>query len=228
MIGVRFDADKSFQREMNNLIKYSYGFIEGVNHGKQIFFASVGKKTVEAISLFIDSVARQDQESLHHVYEWYQVGSPAARLFDIEYTVSNLGLSLKSTFRQSTSIKNGSRVPFYNKANMMEAGMSVKIRPVNSDVLVFENNGQTVFTKSPVSIERVGGPQTAGSFERTFDLFINSYFSQAFMEVAGISKKFGNLITYKKNLQAGLKVGKAAGVSAGFKWITNLGVGVNV
>ena len=225
MIAARFDIDKSFAKEMNNLVSYSYGFIEGVNAGKKIFFATIGEKVKEVMSAFIDSMARQDPASLHHVYEWYQVGSPDARLFDINYTVSNLGLSLNSTFSQSTSIRNGSKVPFYNKATMMEAGMSVIVKPVESNVLVFEQDGKTIFTPNPVVIDRVGGPDTAGSFQSSFDLFINSYFSQAFLQTAGISKRFGNLATYKKNLQVGLKVGKSAGVSAGFKWITNLGVG---
>ena len=225
MIGVQFDIDQKFYRQMNNLVQYSYGFVEGIERGKKIFFATLGEKTVEAISLFIDAIARQDRESLHHVYEWYQTGSPEARLFDIDYTVSNLGLSLNSTFRQSMSIKNGSNVPFYDKASMMEAGVSVTVRPRNSDVLVFEDDGQTVFTKSPVTIDSVGGA-TAGGFQNAFDMFVNKYFSQAFLEIAGISKRFGNLTTYKKNLQIGLRVGKSAGVSAGFKWITNLGVGV--
>lgn len=225
MIAVTFDKSGSFIREMNNLVKYSVGFIEGAQAGKKLFFATFGEKVTEVLSHFIDSAARHSPETLHHVYEWYQVGSPNARLFDINYTVSNLGLSLKSTFSQSTSIKNGSNVPFYNKASMMEAGVSVSIRPVRSNVLVFEDNNQTVFTSNEVRISELGGGSTTGSFEKTFDLFINSYFSQAFMQIAGINKTFGNLITYKKNLPAGLRLGKAPGLSAGYRWIANLGVG---
>ena len=225
MIKLKVDENKKFLKEMNNLVDYSFGFVQGVNAGKQLFFATLGEKMTETISQFIDSMARQDPESLHHVYEWYQTGSPNARLFDIQYTVSNLGLSLKSTFSQSTSIRSGSKVPFYDKARMMEAGMSVTVRPVESNVLVFDVDGKTVFTPSPVQVNSVGGPETAGAFQSSFDMFMNSYFSQAFLQVAGISKKFGNLSTYKDNLQIGLKLGKSAGVSAGFKWIINLGVG---
>lgn len=225
MISTKFDFDKAFAKKMNNLVKYSFGFVEGVKLGKHLFFATVGEKTKEILAMFIDSMARQSPESLHHVYEWYQTGSPNARLFDIQYTVSNLGLSLKSTFRQSSSIQNGSRVPFYNKASMMEAGVSVTIRPINSDVLVFENNGETVFTRNAVRVPNVGGQTTTGSFQSAFDTFVNSYFTQAFMDTIGISKKFGNLVTYKKNLPAGLKAGRGPGLSAGYRWIANLGVG---
>jgi hypothetical protein len=225
MISTRFDLDKSFAREMNNLVQYSFGFVEGANAGKKIFFATVGEKATEALSFFIDSMSRQNPEMLHHVYEWNQTGSPNARLFDINYTVSNLGLSLRSTFRQSSSIKNGSNIPFYDKANMMENGISVTIRPRNSEVLVFEDNGETVFTRNPISVDNPGGQFVQGSFENSFDLFINSYLSQAFLQIAGITKKFGNMNTYKKNLQSGLKAGKSAGIPAGLRWITSLGIG---
>lgn len=225
MISVGFDLDKKFAKEMDNLVKYSYGFIEGAHSGKRIFMATFGEKVKEILSQFIDSMARQDPSSLHHVYEWYQAGNPGARLFDINYTVSNLGLSLNATFRQSTSIKNGSTVPFYNKAFVMENGIGVTITPRQADVLVFEDDGNTVFTKGPVNIENPGGENVEGSFQRAFDLFVNSYFAQSFLQIVGVNKKFSSMSTYKQYLKSGIKVGKSAGVTAGFKWITNLGVG---
>jgi len=224
MIVLRFDQKKTFQKEMNNLVEYSLGFMEGVEKGKKVFFASVGEKTAEIFSSFIDSMARQNPSVLHHVYEWNLVGSPEARLFDLNYTVSNLGLSLRSSFRQSTSIKNGSKVPFYNKATMMEAGMSVIIRPRESDVLAFEVDGTTVFTPNPVLVNSVGG-ETAGGFQQAFDTFVNSYFAQSFMEISGVKEKFGNMTAYKKNLQSGLKAGRSSGIPAGFRWIANVGIG---
>lgn len=224
MISVEFDKSGKFFKKMNNLVSYSFGFVDGINLGKRAFFTEFGETVKVVLGEFIDSMARQSPESLHHVYEWYETGSPNARLFDIQYTVSGLGLSMGATFRQSTSIKNGSNVPFYNKAIVMENGMSIKVSPVNSDVLVFNDNGQDVFTKNPVSIDSPGGAAVRGSFERAFDLFINSYFSQSFMQSSGLLKKFEDMTTFKKNLRAGVKFGKAPGVSAGFKWITNVGV----
>jgi hypothetical protein len=200
--------------------------VEGAKRGKTIFLATFGERVTEITKLFIDSAARQNPESLHHVYEWYQTGSPNARLFDINFTVSNLGLSLKTTFRQSVSVQNGSKMPFYNKAMVMESGAAVTVRPKESAVLVFEQDGQTVFTKNPTEINNPGGVSVAGSFQETFDLFINSYFTQAFLQSSGIRKKFGDMSLYKKNLAAGIKLGSSVGVSAGFKWIVNVGVGV--
>lgn len=226
MISVRLDASKQFAREMNNLVSYSLGFIEGIGIGKPLFFATVGEKAKEILSASIDSMARQSPETLHHVYEWYQAGSPSSRLFDITCTVSNLGFSLNSTFRQSTSIKNGSKVPFYNKANLMEFGVSVTIAPTSSSVLAFEDDGQQVFTSSPVRVDEVGGGATTGSFQNAFDMFVNNYFSQAFIQTIGINKNFRSLGLYKKNLRAGLRGGKTVGISSGYKWVANLGLGV--
>jgi len=226
MISVKFDPDKTFLKELNNIVNYSLGFIEGANKGKAVFLATFGERVTEITKLFIDSMARQSPESMHHVYEWYQVGSPNARLFDINFTVSNLGLSLKTSFRQSVSIQKGSNVPFYNKAAIMESGASVVVKPRKSDVLVFEKDGETIFTKNAVSISNPGGSAVAGSFQQAFDSFINNYFSQSFMQSSGIRQRFGDMTLYNKNISAGIKLGRSAGISAGFRWIANVGVGV--
>jgi hypothetical protein len=151
-------------------------------------------------------------------------GSPQARLYDISYTTSNLGLSFKSSFSQSTSIKNGSRVPFYDKARIMEQGIPVTIRPKFAQVLAFDDNGEQVFTRGPVEVLNPGGTEVEGGFERVFDMFFNTYFSQAFLRTSGIAKYLEDPKVYKKNLPAGKKMGKAKGVSTGYRWIANAGV----
>jgi hypothetical protein len=224
MISVTFDKNGTFNKQLRNLVEYSFGFIEGVQRGKQMFMMQLGEGTKLILEQFIDASARQNPESLHHVYEWYQTGSPSARLFDINYTVSNLGLSLMSTFRQSTSVQNGSKEPFYNKARVMEAGIAVRIAPKNTERLVFDVDGTLVATPNPVTVTSPGGASVQGSFGNVFDLFVNRYFTQAIMKTSGLNKKFGDVSTYNKNLQAGLKVGRSAGNSAGYRWITNMGV----
>jgi len=142
-----------FKKEMNNIVNYSVGFLEGVQKGKTVFLKTVGLETVELMKEFIDSNARVNPEMLHHVYEWNQTGSPSARLYDISYTTSNLGLSFRSSFSQSTSIKDGSRTPFYDKARIMEYGIPVTIRPKVAQVLAFEDGGETIFTQGPVRVD---------------------------------------------------------------------------
>ena len=172
---VTFD-DKKFIADMNNILEYSVGFLDGVNMGKKKFFDSIGKSVTMQLDSFLDSNARVNPQALHHVYEWYQVGSPNARLFDIKYTISNLGLSFKSTFRQSTSIQQNSNVPFYDKARIMEEGIPVTISPKTAGVLAFESNGEQIFTKKEVKVENPGGPEVQGSYEKTFDSFFRDYF----------------------------------------------------
>jgi hypothetical protein len=213
-----------FKKEMNNIVEYSVGFLEGIQKGKTLFLKTVGLETVELMKEFIDSNARVNPEMLHHIYEWNQTGSPKARLYNISYTTSNLGLSFKSSFSQSASIKNGSRTPFYDKARIMEEGIPVTIRPKAAEVLAFDQNGETVFTKGPVRVDNPGGSQVEGGFEKVFDMFFNRYFSQAFLRVSGIARYLENPEVYRKDMNAGKSLGRSKGVSTGYRWIANAGV----
>jgi hypothetical protein len=214
-----------FKKDMNNIVDYSVGFLEGIHRGKTVFLKTLGLETVELMKEFIDSNARVNPEMLHHIYEWHQTGSPSARLYDILYTTSQLGLSFKSSFSQSTSIKNGSRTPFYDKARIMEEGIPVTIRPRLAQVLAFEDNGEMVFTKNEVRVDNPGGTAVEGGFEKVFDMFFNRYFSQAFLRVSGVAKYLENPIVYKKDMAAGKKMGRSKGISTGYRWIANAGVG---
>jgi len=216
---------KQFKKEMNNIMDYSIGFLEGVKGGKTAFLNNLGRETIQTLKEFVDMNARIDPAMLQHVYEWYQVGSPNARLFDIEYTVSNQGLSIYSTLSQSSSVKNGSTTPFYDKARIMEKGIPVTIRPKKSKVLVFEENGETVFTKNPVTVNNPGGQEAEGGFEEVLDIFLNQYFKQSFLKSSGLSDYIKNPKAFKTNLKAGSKYGKGFGYSTGYKWIANAVIG---
>lgn len=217
---------KTFEKQMKNIVNYSTGFIDGIHNGKQIFFNNLGRETVLALAKYVDVSAKSDPQALHHVYEWNKVGSPSARLFDLDYTVSNLGLSMFGQFKQSTSIKNGSTVPFYNKAYIMENAIPVTIKPKRSSVLAFEDNGETIFTSSNISIDNPGGSEVQGSFEKTIDEFILRYFKQSFLRASGLYDYLNKPTVFKKNINAGSRSGKAKGIETGFRWITNAKIGV--
>jgi hypothetical protein len=210
-------------KDMDNIINYSIGFLDGVKLGKREMLSNIGRGTVESMKQFIDSMARVDNDMLHHVYEWNQVGSPSARLFDIQYTVSNLGLSIKSTFSQSTTVQSGSKIPFYDKARIMENGIPVTIRPVRAEVLSFNDDGEQVFTKKPVTVMNPGGQSTTNGFEQAFDNFMNQYFTQSFLNSSGIIEYLQNPVAYKNNLASGKRLGKTKGYSTGYRWIANTG-----
>jgi hypothetical protein len=151
-------------------------------------------------------------------------GSPDARLFDLSYTATKGGISITSTFRQSATIKSGSNVPFYDKARIMEYGLPVRIAPSKSKVLVFEDNGETVFTQKPISISNPGGQQTTGSLQRSLDLFIKQYFSQSFLTSSGIMDRIQDVSAYKRNLSIGASQGRTIGKKTGYSWIVKAGV----
>jgi hypothetical protein len=219
MISIKIN-DKDLMRDMNNIINYSFGFLEGIQKGKRLFLDNLGKDITELVKEYIDSSARVNPSRLHHVYEWYQNGSPDARLFDINYTVSNLGLSFKSTLSQSKTIKDGSRTPFYDKARIMEDGIPVTIIPTKAKVLSFEIDGEQVFTKGPVVVENPGG-NSQGGFESVVDQFFTQYFTQAFLRKSGALSELENVQIYKNNFAAGSKQGRGKGIETGYRWIVN-------
>jgi len=217
---------QNFDKQMNNIVQYAFGFLDGVNKGKKIFLQNLGAGTIEALAAYVDVSARGNPSALHHVYEWYQTGSPSARLFDINYTVSNLGLSINSTFRQSRTVKEDSNVPFYNKAKIMEDGVPVTITPKRSSVLAFTQGGETIFTKKSITVRNPGGDLVQGSFEKIIDEFMLRYFKQSFLRSSGIYDYIKKPTTFKKNIKSGSRLGKSKGIDTGFKWIANAKVGV--
>lgn len=217
---------ESLEKQLQNIIDYSYGFIEGIHKGKKRFLENLGAGVIEALGQYIDTMARADTAAMHHVYEWYREGSPDARLFSLNYTISNLGLSVKSTFRQSNTVSPDMNVPFYDKARIMENGIPVVIRPKAAGVLAFEDGGKTVFTKRPITVNNPGGEEVQGAYERVFDSFFKYYFTQAFLRSSGLLEYLNKPVLYKKNFAAGAKGGNSVGQKVGYTWIANATIGI--
>jgi hypothetical protein len=221
MIGLKINS-KQFMKEMDNMVNYTYGFLDGVKQGYPSFINQLGATIIEALKEYIDANARVNPQLLHHVYEWDQTGSPNSRLFELSYRQVGPGLSFNSTFSQSRSVRSGSSVPFYDKANIMEAGIPVTIIPKNR-VLAFEDNGETVFTSKPVRVENPGG-NVQGEYERVFNSFFNRYFTQAFLASSGILTYLQNPMDFDKNFSAGKRGGRSLGVQVGRSWISKAGL----
>jgi hypothetical protein len=217
---------KQFEKQMTNIVNYAVGFLDGVQKGKKLFLKNLGDGVIQTLGAYIDVSARGNPNALHHVYEWYKTGSPNARLFDLQYTVSNQGLSINSTFRQSKTIQEDSNTPFYNKARIMEEGIPVTITPKKSSVLVFNEGGKTIFTKNSVTVRNPGGEYVEGSFENIMDEFMLKYFKQSFIRSSGLYDYISRPTVFKKNLKAGSKSGKSKGIDTGYKWIINAKIGV--
>jgi hypothetical protein len=221
MIKMRINS-RQFAKDMDNIMQYSFGFLEGVQRGKKAFYNVLGPQIAELASQFIDSNSKVSPDLLHHIYEWERVGSPKARLFDITPIISNLGITFNSSLRQSQSIKKGSKVPFYNKAQIMEDGVAVTIRPVRAQALRFEIGGEEIYTSNEVTVENPGG-QTQGQFKNAVANFFGVYFRQSFLQASGIQQYLENPIVYKKNLQKGKARGKVEGIKTGYRWIVSAG-----
>jgi hypothetical protein len=221
VIGLKINS-KQFMKEMDNMVNYTYGFLDGVKQGYPSFINQLGATIIEALKEYIDANARVNPQLLHHVYEWDQTGSPNSRLFELSYRQVGPGLSFNSTFSQSRSVRSGSSVPFYDKANIMEAGIPVTIIPKNR-VLAFEDNGETVFTSKPVRVENPGG-NVQGEYERVFNSFFNRYFTQAFLASSGILTYLQNPMDFDKNFSAGKRGGRSLGVQVGRSWISKAGL----
>jgi hypothetical protein len=225
MIDAKFNSDQ-FLKDMNQIVEYSAGFIEGAKLGKVDLMEQIGSAVVEALKQFIDTNARMSPQALHHVYEWYRTGSPEARLFDIQYIATHVGLSFNSTFRQSASLKMGSKVPFYDKAEIMEKGIPVTIIPQSRKPLVFESNGETVFTKSPVTVSNPGGDSVQGGYQNVFDQFFSKYFSQSFLRSSRILDHLNDPTPFKANLSGAKNGGRKFGINVGYRWVAKSKGGV--
>jgi hypothetical protein len=213
---------KQFQKEINNILNYSNGFVEGIQRGKIELYASLAPKISELAAQFIDVNAKMSPELLHHIYEWEKVGSPEARLFDLDYKISNIGITFTSSLKQSNSIKRGSNVPFYNKAEIMEKGVAVTIRPKRANALRFEIDGTEIYTSREVTVDNPGG-QTQGQFENIVDKFFGVYFRQSFLNSSGLLQYFKSPQVYKKNLRSAKRGGRALGLKTGYRWVADAG-----
>lgn len=222
MISIRVDQ-RSFMKQMNNIIGYTEGFLEGIQAGKPEFFANFAKSMMEILNGYIDSNARLEPETLHHVYEWHQVGSPNARLFDLGYRVDGNGISLNATLRQSKTIKMGSNTPFYDKARIMEYGVPVTISPTRGRVLAFDDQGNDVFVSGSVEVANPGGVDVQGSFQRIIDSFFKNYFTQAYLSQSGIGRIINNARDFDNNFSKAATGGRSLGFAVGRQSIAKAG-----
>ena len=162
------------------------------NRFREVIFTQLDKDFGE----FVDSQARIKPKSLHHVYEWRQVGDRSARLFKLnKLNTDGLGFSISYEFIPSktfASAEGNRKHVFVSKASVMEAGMPLKIAPRHSKRLVFETNGYTVFMPegASVTVKRPGGPSVKNSFMMTYSRFFKSNLVNISIKNSGFQKLF--------------------------------------
>ena len=217
MISLRFDM-KDFNRVMEQSIQYTNGYLNGFSSGGIIISSKMANIIEQMLGQFIDSKARANPDSLHHVYEWGSVGGE--RLFNIHANPDAAGVTVTSSFSQSQSISDTATEPFYNKAEIMEAGTPITISPAPGSVLVFMDGGDEVFVSRSVTVDQPGGPGVAGSFEKAFDQFFRIYFSQSVLQSIGFVEVLENPYTFD------LKGGYGGGIADARRWLMSLPGGI--
>ena len=221
MINIKFNT-KEFNKKLMNAVAYSDGFMDGAQLSRLKFNQQLGEFIKQGLNRYIDSKARMNPEALHHVYEWDQTGSSSARLFEVNVVPMQTIIKFNIRFLPSSSISPTSDTPFKNKAEIMENGIDITIEPKNSEMLVFEDGGETVFTKKQITISDPGGPQVAGSFERVINDFFTNYLTVGLLKSSGILDGLERPTEYKRDFARGTKGGRSVGISAGKKYM-NIG-----
>ena len=220
MISVKFKT-KQLNDMLNNLVKYSDGFLTETKAKQDYINNKIGKTSVNAFYQYLDGLARMHPGMLHHVYEWGEVGNPTARLFDLNVISSNRGSVVTANFLQSESTAPNSTEPFYDKARIMEEGISVTIKEKEAQALFFEVDGVEYFRMGPITILNPGGAETRGSFVKAFEEFYNNYFTQVYLKAIKFYDHFRSPKEYEYNFKKSLKGANARslGKMSALSWI---------
>lgn len=181
---------------------------------KNLFKTTIFNQIEKDFGSYIDSQARVKPKTLHHVYEWNKVGVPTARLFKLN-TIDMDGLSFKINydFKLSKSSvpannkKQKKKYVFANKAEVMESGMPVIIRPRSSERLVFELDGETVFMPkgTSVTVRRPGGAQSSHQFAISYGKFFGGQLVNSSIKSSGLQRIFNSKMTKALNVPMNIK-----------------------
>ena len=161
---------------------------------------------------YVDSQARVNPKSLHHMYEWKKVGVPSSRLFNLRVAgTSGLSFKIVSEFKPSKSMVptnfGKSRHVFTNKASVMEAGNPVTIRPRNAERLVFEIDGLVVRMPKgvPVTVKRPGGGKATGRFKIAYAQFFTGNLVNLSIKNSRFQQVFNSSMTKALKLPADIR-----------------------
>jgi len=168
---------------------------------------AAGKTLVKYFEEYYASLARTNRYLYQHVYEFDMAGDNKYKLFKADISAGFGNVNIKYKFLNST-IPNKNGYVFKNKAEIMESGRQVTIKPKNSNVLRFDVGSETVFTKSEIKIKNPGG-NVAGNFEEQFNKYMKSNASEVLMS-SGFNKKI-SLLLKREAAVAGKKITMSTG-----------------
>ena len=214
---------KEAMKVLNNVVNYSEGFLKESKARESYVASKLASTSITAFYEYLDVVARTNPGMLHHVYEWGEVGNPAARLVELKKVLAGKKAEVVSDFLQSTSIPENGSEPFWNKAEVMEEGITVQINEVSAQALFFQVDGEEFFRTGPIVIENPGGEQVRGSFVRAFEEFYNNYFDQVYLRSIRFYDHFTKSREFESGFNSAVRSGNASSIGrkTALSWIIN-------
>lgn len=221
MIRARVNGDKVVKM-LRNSVEYSSAFATELKRNQSVLNRKLGEESIDAFYEYLDGLARSHPGMLHHVYEWGEVGDPAARLFELGLSVNNTSAVVDTTFLFSDQPASESGHIFEDKARVMEYGESVTVNEIDAKALFFEIDGEEVFRKGPIFIANPGGIEVRGSFVKAFNEFYGSYFTEVHLKAIRFYQYFQNPKVFETYFASATKGGASAkGKKAALSWIMN-------
>lgn len=223
MITARIDGKKA-SKVLNNIVAYTNGYVKE-SKAKQPYIANkMADLSIEGFYQYLDNLARVHPGMLHHVYEWGQVGNPDARLFKLKKVMSGGNARVLADFLKSESTQGDSNTPFYDKANVMEDGVTVIINEVDAQALFFEIDGEEFFRLGPIVVANPGGPEVRGSFKKAFEEFYNVYFDDVYLRSIKFYQQLESLTEYYNNFGSAAMSSNASGMGrkTALSWVMHL------
>jgi len=151
------------------------------------------KEIDSGFGAYMDAKSLSNPAELQHVYEWRGLGKD--RLFRLRKSYSEDGFRLSFSFlgsRRVAPIAPVLKIPgptgkvvtkssvFQRKAEVIESGMPVTIRPKNGKFLAIPGesislNGRgIVFSKGPIVVRNPGGSESTLGFTKSFNSWMGS------------------------------------------------------
>lgn len=193
--------DGGFSKKIFSLTSYDSALLRDVHFGKnkQLIEMGAAKLVVKYFEHMVDAKARSNPSSLHHVYEFDRSGDKEARLFKSKVTNSPVGAVISFSFIDAKQ-PNRNGYMFYKKAEIMESGTTVIIKPRKSKFLSYMlDDGRFVKTQKPSVVTNPGGP-VAGNFSSELNEFTGYQASKVLKEFRFFEKVNDNIVMKRQQI----------------------------
>jgi len=172
MSSLKTIKDGDFTKKVFSLTKYDSSLLAGVHSGanKALIQLGAARLVTRYFEHLVDAKARVNPGALHHVYEFDMAGKKDARLFESKFVPTSKGTVIMFSFKKAKK-PNREGYMFYQKADIMESGKTVIIKPKNKKHLRYTlSNGKIIITSKPSVVTNPGG-DVAGNFNSEFKNF---------------------------------------------------------